>query len=410
MKSAPSCWALPVLLVLICLFFSAWVGPGLRDVYGARETATSPAVEPTNDPVTSPAAEATQVDWAHSQRRCPPPLVTCTGRQFLKKYVPSGAHLFYIRQTLDTYSPEHRCMTGPCELRLVDMYTGEDRLLASSTFPLGTLDVPRADGDWVVWLDWAELGPGYGRWKVFALNAATGEQLLLGSSAEPGFEPHPEYGEPNLPMPDIHSGRVVWSHGRPGVGDVYVYDLNTRERRRITDSGDAFFPQVWGDNIVYVRWDQDNGTTDVMLHGIEAGTDRPLLQNVKVWNFSLWGNRLAYSQKTPVNDHHCGILYLLHLVTGERRLIGRRTPLGYSYMPALGDGFLAWHMTRTNHINVFDYNNPEKSFTIEAPLPQAEGVGISHPVAHGDTLAWRGRQRVDDDLVETAYVLRVATE
>jgi len=114
---------------------------------------------------------------------------------------------------------------------------------------------------------------------------------------------------------------------------------------------------------------------------------------------------LAYREKSPVSGHYCDILYLLHLVTGERRHIGRRTPLGFSYTSTLGDGFLAWHMTRTSHINVFDYNNPERSFTIEPP----DGVDVSHPVAHGSTLAWRGRQRIEEHLVEMGYVLRVDT-
>jgi len=347
------------------------------------------------------------VDWAHSQSRCPPPLVTCTGPQSLTKYAPSGQHLFYIRRKADKYLPESRCMTGPSELRVLDMPTGEDRMLATSTIQYGQLDVPRADGDWVVWLDWAEIGPHNGRWKVFALNIATDERLLLASSSDPEGQPQPnhETNWPILPLPRIHSGRVVWTQEKDGRGNVFLYDLAARQRQRVTDCGAAYSPQIWGDRVVYLHWDEESKTHDIMLYQIETGTRRPLVEDIKVSYFSLCGDRLAYNHKTLVNDFHCDTLYLLHLVDGERRLIGRRTPQGFSYMPALGDGFLAWHMTRTNHINVFDDNNPERSFTIEPP----EGVDVSHPVAHGDTLAWRGRQRVGDDLVETAYVLRVDT-
>jgi len=397
-------------VILFAFVFATMIAAGCAEQASrGNETEIEPpetALEQRESSRTPPAeAEVRRLDWRQFATVCPDEVVEVTGSERITYPVPCGSRLFYVKNDRSESLPEYRCMTGPSELHVTDARTGEDRLLAETTIPLGQLDVPCADGDWVVWLDWAEIGEHNGDWKLFALNMESGEQFCFAESG-PGGDPQPTGWL--LPIPKLHDGKVVWSAEVKERGYVHVYDLEAQTEEVITDTGHSYSPQIWGGRVVYLEWHPEDRTHDLMMYDLATGERRALVEGIKISYFSLCGDWVAYNHKTlSEDDYHQDTLYLLHLEKGDRRLIAPRTRKGFSHIPALGDGFLAYHNTAYSHFKVYAFANPEKSFIIRP----REGVSIMHPHAHGGSLAWWGYWHDPaENRCDGAYLMEVDVE
>ena len=60
--------------------------------------------------------------------------------------------------------------------------------------------------------------------------------------------------------PDIYRDWVVWQENCSGNSDIYLYNLSTSQKAKITASGKAYRPKIYGDTIVWL--DGRNGYYD----------------------------------------------------------------------------------------------------------------------------------------------------
>lgn len=143
---------------------------------------------------------------------------------------------------------------GNTEIHLQRLDTDERRRLTENT---------AADHDPVVWQDkvaWVRGKSG----RLHLLDLATGRRSVVEKSVVVG-------------PPDLHGGHLVWEDHRGNSGDVYLYDLDTGQQRRLgtpseVEGTEQSNPQVWEDVVVWRdnRW----GPDDIYLYDLGTDTER----------------------------------------------------------------------------------------------------------------------------------------
>ncbi len=97
------------------------------------------------------------------------------------------------------------------QIRLLDLATGEQSVVAETQWPTGAIGGVAAVGDWVVWVDMrraptgSELGGVH--WEVWAKNRVSGQTTMLDSNGT-AAEPWPDVAAPSLVSGD---GYVGWA-------------------------------------------------------------------------------------------------------------------------------------------------------------------------------------------------------
>ena len=159
------------------------------------------------------------------------------------------------------------------EVYLYDLRTGQELRITSA--PNHQVE-PKIYGDYVVWQDERDRAQR----DIWAYQLSTGRQWNLSD--------HPA----DQWLPDIRADQVVWADLRNGTGeagwiyynsDIYLHDLRTGELRRITDDpADQEFPRIFGR---YITWnDLRNGSrsvgggspsgADVYLYDLQTGEEK----------------------------------------------------------------------------------------------------------------------------------------
>ncbi|MDI7266985.1 MAG: hypothetical protein QME96_03200 [Myxococcota bacterium] len=147
--------------------------------------------------------------------------------------------------------------TGFCELRLLDITTGEKRVLVhteSTIDPDGSscsMDYPALDYPWIVWRDVREYpgittGPFSGDpWHVHAFNAETGEEINLSVDPETGEVVWRGSVKVDL-LGTVAVFEPSWGGWDvPVVAEIVSVDLATGERRQLTSApGYQFWPAI----------------------------------------------------------------------------------------------------------------------------------------------------------------------
>ncbi len=185
---------------------------------------------------------------------------------------------------------------------------------------------PAVDWPWVVWQA-RPIGVSGAPWQVRARNLITGETFTVDPAA----------GNQNDPV--VESGRVVWWDERhPSPGEIYFADLETGERRRITNDPFAqTFPVIDGPWIVW----QDNRDQNLQIYGYDLLADREMRLSQTASN--LEHPRLDGPWVVCLDDGAVTggtNLRLIHIPTRATAPL-TRTPTDKSD-PGIGDGRAVW--------------------------------------------------------------------
>lgn len=138
---------------------------------------------------------------------------------------------------------------------------------------------------------------------------------------------------------DIHAGRVVWHDLRDvGSGEIYFANLETGEKRRLTDDVfGQFNPKISGHWIVW----QDNRNTQVDLVGYDLLRNREVLLQITPQNESrpfLFGNWVIYEEDSV--GANLANLRLLNLENLQSVPVTNTESAKTA--PALASGFAVW--------------------------------------------------------------------
>ena len=87
----------------------------------------------------------------------------------------------------------------------------------------------------------------------------------------------------------------MWRDVRNGIGDIYLYDLDTEVEIPIcTDSSEQIYPSISGNKIVWV--DNRNGNADIYLYDLDTGVETPICIGLKSEQIypSISGNKIVW--------------------------------------------------------------------------------------------------------------------
>lgn len=185
--------------------------------------------------------------------------------------------------------------------------------------------LPRIWGDYVVWEDWRN---GYGRGDIYLYNLKTRETRQITDDPEAQGKP------------DIYKDSIVWHDKRHGNWDIYLYDLAKGEERRLTDDpADQFSPVIYGNHVVWV--DGRNGNWDIFMHDLSTGTTTCICQKPsKQWWPQIWKNTVLWVDDNSSSGGKNTAIYVYDITTGkEEPLCNSAAP---QRQPAVYEDRIVW--------------------------------------------------------------------
>lgn len=179
---------------------------------------------------------------------------------------------------------------------LLNLESGNKRQISASDSWHEML--PKIWGDLVVWEDWRN---GYGLGDIYLYNLETKEELQITDNPS-------QQGKPG-----IYKNTIVWHDKRHDNWDIYLYDLIKGEERRLTDDpADQFSPVIYGNRIVWV--DTRNGSWDIFMHDLSTGVTKCICNDSsKQWWPQIWKNTVLWVDERKGHS----AIYVYDVATGK---------------------------------------------------------------------------------------------
>jgi hypothetical protein len=262
--------------------------------------------------------------------------------------VPARANLISVSQSKLVWS-------GPSEpgsyladrVFLYDLATGQVKEAAKPTREGGQVIPARISGDWIVWVDYQDIERG-SDWIFFALNLKTGEKQVVAEN---------EGVEQYAPIPSIQGNRVVWKQPRKEVGSrdaIQLYDLASGQTITLLAPPSCWlgWPTVYGDMIVYLKSEEVRDSSasgglklqpDVYIYDLGTRTERRVSSSGKASQPAVWGDYVVWLEDYLEVESGVGLgsnvfLHCLSSQQTQQLTRGARADL-----PSVGDRFISWH-------------------------------------------------------------------
>ena len=201
---------------------------------------------------------------------------------------------------------------------------------------------------------------------------------------------------------DIYGDRIVWTTERNYKTDVYMYNLDTRKETQITTSGSASSPAIYDNKIVWVGYG-DNGTIidkhnnsrgrlDIYMYDLSTKKEIRITTSGLASNPSIYGDKIIWQDERNLDVLTGGIgdVYMYNLSTEKESRISYsgRSSLGSS--PAIYGDRIVWQDRRNGKEDIYMYNLSSQKET------QITTSGSAHsPDIYGDRIVYRdNRQRL----------------
>jgi beta propeller repeat protein len=194
------------------------------------------------------------------------------------------------------------------DIHMYDISTKKETQIPSRLEELVAEGQPDIYGDKIVWQDLYDED-----WGVSMYDLSTKEETLITHDAL---------------RPAIYGNRIVYfvSHPRKGTGsDIYMYNLSTKKETRITTSGSADYPDIYGNRIVYA--DDRKGNYDIYMYDLSTKKETRITSSPdNQVSPDIYGNRILWKDVGGEDDgreYHDGI-YMCDLSTNQKFKITSR--------------------------------------------------------------------------------------
>lgn len=182
--------------------------------------------------------------------------------------------------------------------------------------------------------------------------------------------------------PAIYGNKIVWmEYGRNGRytdnngntytrSDIYMYDLSTKEETRITTSGRASLPDIYGNRIVWIdkrNTDYLGGKGNIYMYDLLTQQETPITTDGSAFEPAINGNRIVWK------DFDNGCIYMYDLFTKKKTQI---TTSGTAVDPSIYENIIVYGDYRSappgdSYRDVYMYDldakpiKPQAAFTAE---------------------------------------------
>lgn len=154
-------------------------------------------------------------------------------------------------------------------------------------------------------------------------------------------------------VPSISGSRIVWQDNRNGNWDIYLFDLNTKIERQITnDPASQTEPSISGNIIVWT--DERNGNKDVYMMDLATNVTRPIASNT----FNEYSPAVSARRVVWVGDLSLERwqVYSYDFVSGQTRRITLLNVVSEKTGPRTWGDYIAWRQVEGNLASIYFYS------------------------------------------------------
>lgn len=138
---------------------------------------------------------------------------------------------------------------------------------------------------------------------------------------------------------DVYGDRIVWTHGRDGNYDVYMYDISTSQITQITNDGKSCCPKIYGDKIVY---QSGSSYSDIYIYDISTSQKTQIISSVSTVIPDIYADKIVWCEGYNI--------YMYDISTGHKIQI---TYSGKTIGAHIYGDQIAWS-DNENKIHIYD--------------------------------------------------------
>jgi beta propeller repeat protein len=139
-------------------------------------------------------------------------------------------------------------------------------------------------------------------------------------------------------LPDIYDNIIVWSSESSDYkSDVYMHDISTHTQTRITTSGSAKNPAIYGNRIVW----EDARNSDVYMYDLFTKKETRITTNGTASQPNIYGNRILWIDDGGRTNGKSDI-YMYDLSTKEETKITTSGSVACGYTPGIDGNRIVW--------------------------------------------------------------------
>ncbi|MCK5561881.1 MAG: hypothetical protein KAJ51_14875 [Thermoplasmata archaeon] len=185
---------------------------------------------------------------------------------------------------------------------------------------------PKIYKDYIVWQD-GRNAMGSENFDIYLYDMITNKEIQITNNTAPQLSP------------SIYENKIVWIDGRHGGGgDIYRYDIISKEETRITTGrGAVGSPRIFKDKIVWNEKEPDSfGLWDIYLFDLSSNTDKRITNSGKAYSPEIYENNIVWFD-TRGGD---GDIYMYDLDKNKEIVI--TSDSGYQMIPKIFDNKITW--------------------------------------------------------------------
>ena len=178
--------------------------------------------------------------------------------------------------------------------------------------------------------------------------------------------------------PSIYGDRIVYRDFGNGHSDIYMYNLSTQNKTQITTSGTASDPAIYGDYIVWEDWRKGDGMPDIYMYNISSSQETQITSKGGQYYPVIYDDRVVW-----LDDHFGQGIYMFNITTSTESQIP--TNISYNFNVRVYGDRIVWDDDTTIHVyNLTTSNQTQISLCGNA----------RQPAVYEDLLVWQERCKV----------------
>lgn len=160
--------------------------------------------------------------------------------------------------------------------------------------------------------------------------------------------------------PAIYEDRIVWQEYRRNSNtnvwdssDIFMYNLSTSRETRITNSGKAFYPDIYGDRIVWT--DTRNGNGDIYMYNLSTSREtRITTDEAHQDDPAIYGDIIVWEDSRNGEGYNPTDIYMYNISTSEEVQVTADDSDQYS--PDVYEDKIVWADWRNKNWDIYMYN------------------------------------------------------